>query len=77
MTAAPYEDVRPFADALIEANPGQLVSGTDWPHPSIPIPMPDGADLLDMFGSWVDDPELRQQCFVKNPERLYGFEAWQ
>lgn len=76
MAAAPYEDVRPFADALVEANPGQLISGTDWPHPSIPIPMPDDADLLDMFASWVDDPDLYQQCFVKNPERLYGFDVW-
>lgn len=73
--ATPYDDVRPFIEALIDANPLQLVSGTDWPHPSIPVPMPDDTDLMDMFSGWLDDAELNQQLFVKNPERLYGFET--
>lgn len=70
----PYEDTRPFVDALIEANPHQLVWGTDWPHPSIAVPMPDDTDLIDQFDTWVDDEALRQAIFVANPERLYGFE---
>jgi predicted TIM-barrel fold metal-dependent hydrolase len=76
MKAPPYDDAMPFVEALLEAGPGQLVTGTDWPHPAIPVAMPDDADLMDMFGNWVGDEALRQKIFVDNPERLYGFPAW-
>ncbi|MDQ0391606.1 amidohydrolase family protein [Labrys monachus] len=69
----PYDDAAPFVSALVEAGPHQLLWGTDWPHPSIGVPMPDDADLVDMFGEWVTDEALRQGIFVDNPERLYGF----
>jgi len=76
MATPPYDDVAPFVEALLEAGPGQLVTGTDWPHPSIALSMPDDTDLMDMFGSWITDAGLRHRIFVENPERLYGFEAW-
>ncbi|MBY3307604.1 amidohydrolase family protein [Rhizobium laguerreae] len=76
MQTPPYGDVAPFVEALVEAGPSQLVSGTDWPHPSIPVSMPDDTDLIDMFANWVSDESLRQRIFVENPERLYGFPAW-
>jgi 2-pyrone-4,6-dicarboxylate lactonase len=76
LAAMPYDDTRAFVDALVEANPHQLVWGTDWPHPSIPVPMPDDTDLLDQFGEWIQDASLRQAILVDNPERLYGFEAY-
>ena len=76
MQKPPYDDAAPFVEALLEANPAQLLSGTDWPHPSIPIAMPDDADLMDMFGNWVSDEVLRHRIFVDNPERLYGFPPW-
>ena len=45
-----YADVRPFHDALLQANPGRLLWGTDWPHPSIHAGvMPDDGHLLDLF----------------------------
>jgi 2-pyrone-4,6-dicarboxylate lactonase len=69
----PYEDLRPIIDALLAANPNQLVWGTDWPHPSIPVSMPDDTDLVDMFGDWVSDPSLRRTILVDTPERLYDF----
>lgn len=71
----PYEDARPFADALIAANPAQFVWGTDWPHPAIPIPVPDETELQDQFGDWVTDKTLRELILIKTPERLYGFGA--
>ncbi|HEY0121125.1 MAG TPA: amidohydrolase family protein [Rhizobium sp.] len=76
MRRPPYDDVAPFVDALLKADAGQLVSGTDWPHPSIPVPMPDDTDLIDMCTGWVGDEALLQRIFVDNPERLYGFPAW-
>jgi 2-pyrone-4,6-dicarboxylate lactonase len=72
----PYDDTRPFIDALIDANPRQLLWGTDWPHPSIAVPMPDDTDLVDQFGAWVEDEALQQAILVDNPERLYGFEPY-
>ena len=74
--ATPYDDTRPFVEALINANPRQLVWGTDWPHPSIPVSMPDDTDLVDQFDEWVVDPALRQAILVNNPERLYDFEPY-
>jgi 2-pyrone-4,6-dicarboxylate lactonase len=73
LAATPYDDTLPFVEALIDANPRQLVWGTDWPHPAIPVPMPDDTDLVDQLGEWVDDPALRPAIFVDNPERLYDF----
>lgn len=72
--SVPYRDARPFVEALVAANPAQLVWGTDWPHPSIPVPMPEDVALLDMFAGWIDDNAVRQMIFVRNPERLYGFD---
>lgn len=69
----PYIDTRRFAEALIEANPAQLVWGTDWPHPSIPVSMPDDTDLLETALGWLPDAGLRKQVLVENPRRLYGF----
>jgi 2-pyrone-4,6-dicarboxylate lactonase len=69
-----YADVRPFSDALLRANPAQLLWGTDWPHVMVKGAMPHDADLCSMLGDWVADLRLRQQILVDNPERLYGFE---
>jgi 2-pyrone-4,6-dicarboxylate lactonase len=74
--STPYDDTKPFIDALLAANPQQLVWGTDWPHPSIKVPMPDDTDLIDQLSDWVSDTSLRQAVMVRNPERLYGFESY-
>jgi predicted TIM-barrel fold metal-dependent hydrolase len=51
-----YPDARPFHDALLRANPGQLIWGTDWPHPSVHASvMPDDGHLLDLFHRWTPD----------------------
>lgn len=70
----PYTDVALFARVLVETNPERLVWASDWPHPHIPVAVPNDADLLDMFGDWVGDDVQRQQILVDNPARLYGFE---
>ena len=69
----PYDDLRPCVDALINANPQQLVWGTDWPHPSIPVAMPDDTDMLEMTLDWLRDEALAERILVQNPVRLYGF----
>ena len=73
-TRAPdYPDARPFHEALIRANPEQLIWGTDWPHPRIEGEMPDAGHLLDLFNEWTPDESTRWKILSDNPARLYEF----
>ena len=71
----PYADMRPFNDAVIQANPKQLIWGSDWPHVMVKKQMPHDSDLCDLFGDWVIDPSLRKRILVDNPCMLYDFPA--
>ncbi|MGX1788383.1 amidohydrolase family protein [Bosea sp. NPDC055332] len=68
-----YADLRPFHDALIDANPERMVWGSDWPHLRLADKAPDIGHLLDLFRDWVPDEALRQRILVDNPRALYGF----
>ncbi|NJD33845.1 MAG: 2-pyrone-4,6-dicarboxylate hydrolase [Betaproteobacteria bacterium] len=68
-----YEDARPFHEALVKANPDQVVWGSDWPHPRLEKDMPDDGHLLDLFNAWTPDAGLRRKILVENPARLYEF----
>lgn len=70
---APYDDVAPFARALIAANPERCLWATDWPHPAVEIDMPDDGALLDMLLDWCPDEATRALILRDNPARLYGF----
>jgi predicted TIM-barrel fold metal-dependent hydrolase len=68
-----YPDVRPFHEALLCANPGRLLWGTDWPHPSIRAEvMPDDGQLVDLFYRWTPDEPTRRLILVETPKRLFG-----
>lgn len=67
-----FDDVIPFAQALIAAAPDRMVWGSDWPHVAIPR-MPDTGHLLNLLARWAPDPEQRQRILVDNPARLYDF----
>jgi 2-pyrone-4,6-dicarboxylate lactonase len=68
----PYDDVVPFARALIEAAPDRILWGTDWPHPNVRH-MPDDGDLVDLLASYAPDADLLHRILVRNPESLYDF----
>jgi predicted TIM-barrel fold metal-dependent hydrolase len=68
-----YEDLRPFHDALLRANPDRLIWGSDWPHVRMAELTPDVGHLVDLFGAWVEDDTLRRKILVANPAALYGF----
>jgi predicted TIM-barrel fold metal-dependent hydrolase len=72
-TAPDYVQAKPFHDALVAANPQNLVWGTDWPHPRPDGPVPDAQRLLDVFLDWTRDAATRQAILVGNPARLYDF----
>ena len=70
----PYEDMTPFAHALVEAAPDRLVWGSDWPHVLLETEMPNDGDLVDQIAAWIPDETVRRRILTDNPERLYGFE---
>ena len=70
----PYEDMTPFAHALVAAAPDRLVWGSDWPHVLLETAMPNDGDLVDQIAVWVPDEATRRRILVDNAERLYGFE---
>ena len=70
--APPYDDVTPYARALIAAAPDRVLWGTDWPHPNVRH-MPDDGDLLDHLADFAPDEATRNHILVANPARLYDF----
>jgi 2-pyrone-4,6-dicarboxylate lactonase len=78
--------VLPFAHELIRHFPGNVISGTDRPHPNMntvvvtgrgnpPNKMPNDGDLAN---KWIwpaahQDPEVLKQILVTNPRKLYHF----
>lgn len=69
---APFDDVVPFARALVKAAPDRVLWGTDWPHPNMAV-MPDEGMLTDLLAAYVPDEALRNQILVDNPQSLYDF----
>jgi predicted TIM-barrel fold metal-dependent hydrolase len=77
-------DARIIARALIDAHPGRMLWGTDWPHPGAWPGLPrtreaierfhpvDDGNALNRLATWVSADEL-QRILVDNPDRLYGF----
>jgi 2-pyrone-4,6-dicarboxylate lactonase len=69
----PYAAAAPIARALVEAAPGRVLWGTDFPHPNA-THAADEADLVDLLPQFAATP-LAQHCLlVDNPARLYGFD---
>lgn len=70
----PYDDVRPYAEALLAANPERVLWGSDWPHVMCRIDMPDDGAMLREVQDWLAaDTGLAEKVFGDNPAQLYGF----
>jgi 2-pyrone-4,6-dicarboxylate lactonase len=67
----PYDDVVPFARAVVERFPDRVLWGTDWPHPNMPKEAPDDGILVDMIPKIAPTAALQQKLLVDNPMRLY------
>lgn len=67
----PYARARPWAQALVEAAPHQIVWGSDWPHPMAPGPMPDDGALLDLLPGWAGGIDTAHHILQHNPARFY------
>lgn len=68
---APYDDMRPFVDALLTRRPDRLLWGSNWPHPLLQGPSPNDIYLLNQFQDWVGS--ARSTILVDNPAKLFGF----
>jgi 2-pyrone-4,6-dicarboxylate lactonase len=71
VTGAPYDDVVPFAQTLVERYPDRVLWGTDWPHPNMPVEAPDDGILVDVIPRIATTPTLQKALLVDNPMRLY------
>jgi predicted TIM-barrel fold metal-dependent hydrolase len=69
--APPYQDVVPYAKALIAAAPDRCVWGSDWPHVANWGVMPRIAQMLESLALYAPDESLRNQILCSNPVRLY------
>jgi predicted TIM-barrel fold metal-dependent hydrolase len=80
-----FAGAAPFMRALLAANPGQLVWGTDWPHlvhhsgamgdaaPPAGYRPVDESALLHLLCDVASDEATLRRILVDNPQQLYGF----
>ncbi len=66
-----YDDVVPFAKRIVDTFPGQVLWGTDWPHPNMKSHMPDDGHLVDFIPRIATTERLQEKLLVINPMRLY------
>ena len=67
----PYDDVVPFARAIVERFPDRVIWGSDWPHPNMPREAPDDGVLVDVIPKIATTPALQKALLVDNPMKLY------
>ena len=64
--------IKPYVDALVAANPKQLVWASDWPWLSYENQF-NYADCLTWIQSAVDDSVIWEDIFIHNPKTLFHF----
>ena len=68
---APYDEVIPFYQAIVDRFEDRVLWGTDWPHPNMKSHMPDDGALVDYIPKIARTAEKQQKLLVDNPMRLY------
>ncbi|WP_246022287.1 amidohydrolase family protein [Pararhodobacter zhoushanensis] len=70
-TGAPYDDVVPYYQAIVDRFEDRVLWGTDWPHPNMKSHMPDDGALVDYIPRIARTEAQRQKLLIDNPMRLY------
>ena len=70
-TGAPYDDVVPYYQAIVNRFEDRVLWGTDWPHPNMKSHMPDDGALVDYIPRIARNSEQQYKLLVANPMRLY------
>ncbi|MBT5570929.1 MAG: amidohydrolase family protein [Alphaproteobacteria bacterium] len=68
---APYDDVVPYYQNIVDQFEDRVLWGTDWPHPNMKSHMPDDGELVDYIPRIARSVQQRQKLLVQNPMRLY------
>ena len=68
---APYDDVVPYYQAIVERFEDRVLWGTDWPHPNMKSHMPDDGALVDYIPRIARSAEQQRKLLIDNPMRLY------
>ncbi len=67
-----FADVKPFAQALIDAAPDRVIWGSDYPH----LSFHDKVGTIMLYNKlieWAPDAATRRRILTDNPARLFGF----
>jgi D-galactarolactone isomerase len=79
---AGHSGINAIAKSFLQANPGQVLWGSNWPHPTASAgihPFPNDTALIPRLGEWCgllpNSEELLQRVLVDNPAQLYGFSS--
>jgi 2-pyrone-4,6-dicarboxylate lactonase len=70
-TGAPYDEVVPYYQAIVDRFEDRVLWGTDWPHPNMKSHMPDDGALVDYIPRIARTHEQINKLLVTNPMRLY------
>jgi len=69
----PHAGLLPLVQALVAANPDQLLWASDWPHTERFTTTPNDADLVDLLHGWLGSDDLCHRVCVANPARIYHY----
>lgn len=69
--APPWRDAAPLARALVAANPGACLWGSDWPHVDTVSPVGTD-DLFAALDDWCPDAKVRAVVTVDRARALFG-----
>jgi 2-pyrone-4,6-dicarboxylate lactonase len=72
-----WQHAAAFGQDLLNQFPGQVITGTDWPHPNMKPTgqMPNDGDIVNHWVGAITqrDPQKLQELLVDNPNKLFDF----